>query len=83
MNNSASIRAFIVSNFYVPEGTPLHDTSSLMDLGIVDSTGVLEITAFLESNYEIVVADDEIVPANMDSIEAIASFVDRKRVCAA
>ena len=77
------IRAFIETNFYVPEETKLADDTSLLDTGIVDSTGVLEITAFLESEYGIEVSDAEIIPANMDSIGAIAAFVTRKRAKAA
>ena len=78
MTTTDKIRAFIETNFYVPEETKLADDTSLLDTGIVDSTGVLEITAFLEAEYGIEVADGEIVPANMDSIQAIASFVTRK-----
>ncbi len=73
-----TIRDFIVHNFYIPEEIVLADDASLLDQGIVDSTGVLEVTAFLESTYGIDVVDDEIVPANMDSISAIASFATRK-----
>jgi acyl carrier protein len=83
MTTSDAVRKFIVTNFYVPEGTMLADDTSLLELGIVDSTGVLEVTAFLESEYGIEVADHEIVPANMDSIGAIAAFVDTKATRAA
>ena len=57
-----------MTNFYVPETITLADDTSLLELGIVDSTGVLEVTAFLEGEYGIEIADHEIVPANMDSI---------------
>jgi acyl carrier protein len=78
MITSERIRTFIESNFYVPEDRPLADDSSLLESGIVDSTGVLEITAFLEAEYCIKVADAEIVPENMDSIAAITMFTMRK-----
>lgn len=77
--NIDTIRSFIVLNFYVPEGMTLVDDASLLDLGIVDSTGVLEITAFLEGEYGIVIDDDEILPENLDSIACIADFVNRKQ----
>jgi acyl carrier protein len=83
MSTIDAIRGFIVTNFYVPEAITLADDTSLLELGIVDSTGVLEVTAFLESEYGIEVADHEIVPANMDSIAAIAAFVETKAVRAA
>lgn len=83
MTTIDAVRSFIVTNFYVPETIVLTDDVSLLELGIVDSTGVLEVTAFLESEYGIEVADHEIVPANMDSIRAIAAFVDVKAARAA
>ncbi|MCL2777951.1 MAG: acyl carrier protein [Polyangiaceae bacterium] len=77
--NYEIIRAFIASNFYVPDAHALADNASLLDQGIVDSTGVLEVTAFLESEFGIKVADDEIVPENLDTIANIVAFVRRKR----
>lgn len=77
-NTVTAVRDFIVGNFFVPEDIELAHDTSLLELGLVDSTGVLEIAAFLEQEYGIVVLDHEIVPANMDSIEAIAAFVDKK-----
>lgn len=57
-----------------------HD--SLLSRGIVDSTGVLELVTFLETTFKFHVEDDELVPANLDSIENIARFVERKcRAC--
>jgi acyl carrier protein len=73
-----AVRSFIMTNFYVPETITLTDETSLLELGIVDSTGVLEVTAFLEGEYGFEIADHEIVPANMDSISAIATFVATK-----
>lgn len=75
----AEVRAFILQNFYVPDPYSLADNASLLDHGIIDSTGVLEIIGFLESSFGIVVADRDIVPENMDSVAAIAAFVTRRR----
>ena len=79
MNTTDEIRTFVKSNFYVPDDLTLSDESSLLDLGIVDSTGVLEIVAFLESSFGFVVDDLEIVPENLDSVARIAGFVARKQ----
>ena len=73
------VRSFIVRNFYVPDARALSDDASLLDQGIVDSTGVLEVTAFLESTFGIKVDDAEIVPENLDSIGSIVAFLERKR----
>lgn len=79
MNTKQRVREFVTSNFFVQDADGLTDSASLLDLGVVDSTGVLEIMGFLESTFGVSVEDDEIVPENLDSIERIASFVERKR----
>jgi acyl carrier protein len=73
------VRAFIGRNFYVADLTSLADDSSLVDTGIVDSTGILEVLAFIEAELGLAVADAEAVPANLDSVDNIVAFVERKR----
>jgi acyl carrier protein len=77
-----SVKNFIHENFYVPEGLVTSDGVSLREVGVVDSTGVLELIEFLEIEFSIRVADSEILPENLDSVEAIAAFVERKRALA-
>lgn len=74
-----SVRGFIAGNFYLPDAAKLDDDTSLVESGIVDSTGILEVLAFLEQTFAIQVADAEVVPANLDSIRNIVAFVGRKR----
>lgn len=74
-----SLRAFIRANFYLPDGQELPDDASLRDLGVVDSTGVLELVSFLEQEHGISVEDSELLPENLDSIEAIVRFVGVKK----
>lgn len=78
MNNKQQIRQFITTNFYVAPEADLTDEASLLDLGIIDSTGVLEVIAFLEDTFGIEVADEELLPENLESIGRIAAFVERK-----
>jgi acyl carrier protein len=73
------VRGFITTNFYVPDVDALSDDASLLDKGIVDSTGILEVVSFLEREFEIKVSDAELLPENLDTIGRIASFVGRKR----
>lgn len=73
------IRSFVTTNFYVPDAASLADDASLLDLGVVDSTGVLELVGFLEDKYGIKVDDHELVPENLDSIARIVDFVGRKQ----
>ncbi|HET9904855.1 MAG TPA: acyl carrier protein [Xanthobacteraceae bacterium] len=76
---AAQIRAFIADNFLFREDrTALADDESLLEAGLVDSTGVLELVAFLEERFNIQMADAEIVPENLDSVRAISDYVTRK-----
>lgn len=79
MNVQQRVRQFIIENFYVTDATELTDDASLIQGGWIDSTGMLELIAFLEDEYEIRVADAEMVPHNLDGVARIAAFVDRKR----
>lgn len=74
------IRDFVTTNFYVADPNTLEDSTSLLDQGIIDSTGVLEVIMFVESAFGVTVEDAEMLPENLDSIERIAAFVERKKV---
>jgi acyl carrier protein len=72
------IRDFIFTTFYVADPGTLKDDTSLLEAGLVDSTGVLEVIQFLESSFGLHVQDDEIVPENLDSVEHLVAYVSRK-----
>jgi len=72
------VRRYITTNFYLDSGDGLTDTASLLDAGVVDSTGVLEILAFLERAFGVTVGDDELTAENLDSIAAISRLVSTK-----
>ena len=75
-----AIRRFVVDTFLFGKGgETLGDDDSLLDRGIIDSTGVLELVGFIESEFKITVDDEDLVPANLDSISGLAAFVDGKR----
>jgi len=73
------LRAFILETYlFGDESEPFDNAESFMDKGIIDSTGVLELVSFLEEKYGIKVDDEEMIPANLDSIDNLAVFVQRK-----
>ncbi len=78
-DSKTAIRHFVVENFLLGHADTLTDTASFLDEGIIDSTGVLQVIAFLEETFAISVSDSELIPENLDSIDAIAAFVERKR----
>jgi acyl carrier protein len=73
------IREFVSENFYVPDRQALDETTSFLRHGILDSTGVLELVTFVETEFGIAVAEEELVPENFDSIAALCAFISRKR----
>jgi len=79
MEIKEQVRTFVTSNFYVADPSSLEDSASLLDRGIIDSTGVLEVIFFIEENFGIKVEDSEMLPDNLDSIDRIANFIARKK----
>lgn len=77
--HKTTVRDFIIENFLFGDTSqPLADDTSLIETDLVDSTGILELVAFIEDHFGIAIADAEIVPANLDSIASISAFVLRK-----
>ena len=76
----AEIRTFLSEAFFIGDDpSELPSSGSLIESGIIDSTGVLELVGFLEERYGITINDDELVPENLDSIDNISAFVARKQ----
>ena len=73
------IKRFIRSTFLLNNPTcEFADEDSFMEKGIIDSTGVLEVINFLQTDFGIEVLDSEVLPENIDSVSNIASYVSRK-----
>jgi len=72
-------RDFIVDNFLFGQVGELHDSDSFLESGILDSTGILQLIAFLQDNCGITIDDEEVTPDNLDSIDRIVEFVLRKQ----
>lgn len=80
MNDTAEVlREFVKENFLFGQEPTFCDDDSFLEQGIIDSTGVLELVAFLEEQYQITIADEELVPENLDSISRLVGFIQLKR----
>jgi acyl carrier protein len=78
-NIEQELRQFVIDNFLFGQGNGhLKNDDSFLDKGIIDSTGVLELVAFLEEKYQIKIQDRELVPDNLDSINNLIRFVKSK-----
>ena len=73
-----TLRQFVRENFLFGADTPLADDDSFLAMGIIDSTGVLELVDFLQRQYGVRVADEELVPENLDSIDNLVRFLESK-----
>jgi acyl carrier protein len=72
------IRNFIVEKFPLARKRGINFQDNLLESGILDSLGILDLVAFVEQNFGIVLTDDELVPENFQSIEHLTGFVQSK-----
>ncbi|MBF6613469.1 MAG: acyl carrier protein [Chloroflexi bacterium] len=74
----AHIRDFLTNNFIFDPSFQLGSNDSLMENGVIDSTGVLELIMWLETNFDITVGDNEVLPENLDAVYSLTNYVQRK-----
>jgi acyl carrier protein len=74
----SEIYQFIVNNFMFGQADGLRNDESLLQRGVIDSTGVLELVSYLQDNFNITVEDSEIVPANLETVQGIVTYVGKK-----
>lgn len=80
MSAAEQVRQYILENFLFSTDTSLLGLDeSFLERGLIDSTGMLEVLLFLEESFGIKVADHEMVPDNLDSVNRIAAFIERKQ----
>ena len=73
------IRQFVIQRFPLAQQGTLDDEQDLLQTGVIDSLGILELVNFLAEEFGVVVADDELLPENFSSIRRLAVFVERKQ----
>jgi len=75
---ATKISAFITDNLLLGRSVDVAGSTSFLEAGIIDSTGVLELVQFLEETFGFSVRDEEMVPDNLDSLAKLESFVGKK-----
>ncbi len=73
------IRNFIVENFLLGNDSGFDNGESLLESGVIDSTGIMHVVAFLEERFGIAVEDEDLVADNLESVARIAGYVERKK----
>lgn len=80
MQMAERLRTFVLDTYLFGDSARMpSDSDSLLQTGVLDSTGVLELIEFLEAEFEISVEESETVPANLDSISGLVRYVSAKR----
>ena len=75
---SIQIRNFILDKFPLARKQQIKDSDPLLESGVLDSLGVLDLVTFVEQEFSVHVADEELVPENFQTIDRIAAFVESK-----
>lgn len=75
------LRSFLATNYvFTEEDLILASDDSFMEMGLMDSTGALELVAFLEQRFGVEVREEEMVAENLDSINNLLAFLARRGV---
>ena len=77
---NTDIRQFITKKFPLARKRQIQDADALLETGMLDSQGVLEVVGFVEQTFSITVADEDLVPENFQSIDRIAAFIEARQV---
>jgi acyl carrier protein len=74
------IRKYILENFmFTDDEAALSNDDSFLEKGIIDSTGMLELIAFIGDGFQVTLEDDELIPDNLDNVNRVAAFIQRKK----
>ena len=80
MEFEQKVRDYILDNFlFTDDQAALQNDDSFLDKGIIYSTGIMEVIFFLEDELGVKVEDEEMVPENLDSVNAIVAFIKKKK----
>jgi acyl carrier protein len=80
MPTREKLKNYILENYlFTDDQSALNDSDSFMEQGIIDSTGIMEVVFFLEEEFDIQVQDEEMIPENLDSIDNLVAFVEKRQ----
>jgi acyl carrier protein len=72
------IREFIIKQFPLAKKQEFEASQNWLESGLIDSLGILDVVHFLETDFSVQISDDELLPENFQSLEAVCAFVRRK-----
>lgn len=77
---TSEIRQFVLNHFPLVRQRAIQNGDPLLDSGLVDSLGILELVGFLEHTFDMTISDEDLTPENFHSIQSIAMFVKYKKM---
>jgi acyl carrier protein len=77
MDIRSTVRVFLKDK--APKGVNFSDSDNLLTKGVIDSLRMLDMISFLESQYRLKVDEDDLMPENFESVEAIARFIEQRK----
>lgn len=84
MPNEEILRKYILENYlFTEDDSELDNNDSFLDLGIIDSTGIMEVVLFIEMEFDIEVDDEELLPENLDTINNLVKFIAARQTAKA
>ena len=83
MSTEAKLRSYILENYlFTDDESQLSSDDSFLQKGIIDSTGILEVIFYIQDEFGVEVDDSEMIPENLDSVNNIVAFVEKKKQAA-
>ena len=80
MSLEEQIRGYVLENYlFTDDQSALNSDDSFLEKGILDSTGILEVIYFIEDEFDIKVEDEEMIPENLDSVNRIVAYIQKKQ----
>lgn len=78
MSTASRLKEYLEQKQVAGPSTEVSLEQPLLESGLIDSAGIFELVDFIESSFSVEIGDEEVVPENFDTINAIASFVEGK-----
>ena len=72
------IQTFLLEKFPLARKAGIGKDTALLEKGILDSLGILDVVSFLEAEFSLVISDEELVPENFQTLGLLSEFVAKK-----
>ena len=81
MSNAEMIKNFILKELITDSSKiNLNYNDSLLEAGVIDSLGIMKMLAFLSDEFRINIDDQDVIPENFESINAISAYIEKKKI---